>query len=181
MNLAIIDVQPCYRQGANAVRDALVPLLNEGAYERVVFIRVNEELSGDTEWDALEYWADAGVSAEVLESAVHLEKTYAFFRGWMDNGVDDEVIVTAAKLLRQNNAWDTRELDEEELDAIEEGLAQRADPLHRPDELEQEAWRFERKQWTLCGGGRHECLKEFELWLDSLDITHERLEHLVYG
>lgn len=181
MNLAIIDVQPCYQQGATPVRDALIPLLNEGQFDNVVFIRVNEELSGDTEWDALAYWEEAGLEPEVLTNAIHVEKTYAFFRGWMDNGVDDDVIVDVVKCLRSHNKWDTRMLDEELLNSFEDGLSDRADPLFRPDELESVARVFERKSWTLCGGGRHECLKEFELWLDSRDIQHDRLEHLIYG
>lgn len=181
MNLAIIDVQPCYQQGATSVRNALIPMLNRGEFDNIVFVRVNEELSGDTEWDAMAYWEEAGLDPDVLANAHHLEKTYAFFRGWMDNGVDDDVIVEVVKCLRSHNEWDTRMLEPELLDSFDEGLSTRADPLFRPDELESESRLFERKTWTLCGGGRHECLKEFELWLDSLNVSHDRIEHLVYG
>lgn len=181
MNLAIIDVQPGYQQHANVVRDALVQLLNANTFENVVFIRVNEELSGDTMEDAMDYWLSAGLAEEVLDNAMHVEKSYGFFRGWMDNGVADEVIVEATKELRQHRAWDTRSLAPEQLEMLEEGLSERWDPLFRPDELESNAHVFERQEWALCGGGRNECLKEFELWLDSWNIQHHRLEHLVYG
>lgn len=181
MNLAIIDVQPGYRQGADYVRNKLIPLLNKGTYENIVFVRVNEELSGDAECDAMAYWEEAGLDPEVLANAQHVEKTYAFFRGWMDNGVADDVIVSTVKHLRSENKWDTRDLDAEVLESFETGLSERWDPLLRPYELESVAPLFQRKEWTLCGGGRYECLKEFELWLESLDIPYERLEHLVYG
>lgn len=180
MNLAIIDVQPCYRRGADAVRDALVPLLNRGDYANVVFIRANEELSGDTAFDAMDYWVSAGLRTEILDRAAHVEKSYAFFRGWMDYGVADASIVEATQLLRSHNKWDSRALSAKQLDAIDTDLPE-FDPVFRPYELEEVADLFKPLSWALCGGGRNECLKEFELWMDSLGVAHERLEHLVYG
>lgn len=182
-SLLVIDIQPAYRAQADFVAARAARWIREKAesYNRVCVMSVNEELSGDTRFDVVSYWEQAGLAPEQFEEHTYIEKSYAFLRGWMDNGVADEHIVATLKKLRQAGEWDSRMLDRTVLSELDDELPSLLDPLSRPDELEAYAAMFKADSWEVCGGGRYECLKEIELWLDSLDVKHSRREELIYG
>ena len=43
-----------------------------------------------------------------------IDKGYAFFRNWMDVGVDDTDMVKAIRYLTSKKKWDSRDIDREE-------------------------------------------------------------------
>ncbi|MBC8741709.1 hypothetical protein F6X40_34675 [Paraburkholderia sp. UCT31] len=178
----VVDVQPAYHKGASHITRPLLFLLESVVEHNVPIFRVkvNEELSGDTPEDFDEYWQDAGASRQLLDHSRVMEKPYAFLRGWMDNGVPDDEIVATLKEMRKRGVNDSRQLPKEVLVSLSEHGASLCDPLFLPYELEDQASTLTSRAWTTCGGGRDECLKEFELWLDSNDVTYFRDESLVY-
>lgn len=179
--LLVVDVQPAYANWMSPrLPTNILAHLRSNPRQPVMFISVNEELSGDTESDIQEFWADHGLD-EDLASGIRFEfKSYAFLRGWMDNGVADDEIVETCRALRQGGIYDSRDIPAETLTELSAEGAELADPLILPYELE--ILRCFQPGMTLdiCGGGRNECLKEMELWLASLDIRCNRIEHLVY-
>lgn len=179
--LLVVDVQPAYFSGMSPrLPGQILSHLADNPSQLVVFLSVNEELSGDTEESIQEFWADHGLD-EDLASRIRFEtKPYAFLRSWMDQGVDEDEIVETCRALRRAGLNDSRELPTDALEGLScEGTAL-GDPLILPKELDDIRFFRTGMQLDICGGGRYECLKEMELWLAARDITCERLEHLVY-
>ena len=174
MNLLVVDVQPEYSSTCEGVARQLSGLLDQAAraHGKVLALFVGGQLSQDREADVGAYWVAHGVASEQLARVTFLEKGYNFFRGWMDNGVAQHVIVDTAKSLRDRLCWDTTVLAPEELIAL--GADPNLETLYMPDCLEGHAPRFEGTSWFTCGGGVTECLLETELWLRSRDISFER-------
>lgn len=180
--LMVVDVQPGY---ASAIMPWLPGAILKTMRQTeegtpILVVSVNEELTGDTPASIEMFWRDQGMDDDLFSRVTFLEKDYAFFRGWMDNGVDDDEIVAAVQALRQHRVGDSRRLDSSVLEEIAPHGASLASPLYLPWELEQQR-AYRQPAWRLCGGGRDECLKEIELWLASMRIGFERLDHLVYG
>jgi hypothetical protein len=174
VNLLVVDVQPEYAATCATVARQLPGLLDQAARAggKVLALFVGGELSKDRAADVGAYWIAHGVGQEQLDRVTFLEKGYNFFRGWMDNGVAQEVIVGTAKSLRDRQCWDTTCLAPEELIAL--GADPNLETLYMPDCLEGHAPAFEGTRWFTCGGGVTECLLETELWMRSRDIPFER-------
>jgi hypothetical protein len=176
-DLLIVDVQPEYHFFCQGMALQL-PLLLHGAARarrRVVAMYVGGSLSRDRETDVRVYWRECGVTDRQLARISFLEKDFGFFRGWIDSGVADDVIVRTAKSLRDRSCWSSSDLAPAEL--LELGADRGSDdddPLLLPYDLEQQAHRFEGTAWTTCGGGIFQCLLETELWLRSREIEFER-------
>ena len=131
--------------------------------------------SRDREPDVRAYWRECGVTERQLVRTSFMEKDFGFFRGWIDSGVAEDVIVRTAKSLRDRSCWSSSDLAHAEL--LELGAERGVDdddPLLLPYGLEQQADRFEGTAWTTCGGGIFQCLLETELWLSSREIEFER-------
>jgi hypothetical protein len=179
--MLVVDIQPAYTGGfgGRLTYEVLAEMRQMSEGQPLIILSVNEELSGDGPQAIQEFWEEQGMEEALFERAIFLEKPYAFFRGWMDNGVPDEDIVAVAKELRKQRKSDSRDLPGKVLAKISPVGAVRCDPLFLPYELEIEP-RYRQASWRICGGGRDECLKEVELWLDSCNIAYNRIDHLTY-
>jgi len=180
--LLVIDFQPAYAKcfGSWMTREVLALMRGMSPAEPIVVVSVNEELSGDDATSIQEFWIEQGMDEELRERVTFLEKPYAFFRSWMDQGVEDHEIVAVAQKLRQTGIGDSHELDSEVLAELSQAGADLGhDALFLPWEMERNPC-YQRPAWNICGGGRDECLKEVELWLQSCSIEAHRIEHLIY-
>lgn len=179
--LLVIDIQPAYSAGfgRRLTEEVLQEMRQVPANEPIVVVSVNEELSGDNADAIREFWLEQGMDDELFERAVFLEKDYAFFRSWMDLGVPEEEIIAIAREMRRRKVYDSRDLPEDVLADIAPGGADLCDAIFLPYELEIER-QYKLPAWRICGGGRGECLREVELWLDSCSISYNRIDHLTY-
>ena len=93
--LLVIDFQPAYAKcfGSWMTREVLALMRGMSPAEPIVVVSVNEELSGDDATSIQEFWIEQGMDEELMERVTFLEKPYAFFRSWMDQGVEDHEIV----------------------------------------------------------------------------------------
>jgi hypothetical protein len=179
--LVVVDVQPQYAE--HCVH--LMPKFVAEVTKRIrqgdeVLLTVNvPDLSGDSDDDIADFWVKHGLDESCLDRLIRVPKTYAFLRGWMDNGVPDEEIVATLRALRKAGVSDTRSISDDELEAIAPEGSQYVSPLFLPDELEYSDLAH-LSSMDICGGYREECLREVELWLESRGNTYRRLEHLVY-
>lgn len=180
--LVVIDVQPGH---ASAIGQYMVNSLIREIQERLesgapVFLVYNdEEMSGDTLESVQNFYWENGLSPEQVADCTFIEKQFAELRGWMDAGVPDGEILAAVRAMRARRVWDTRCLPAEMLEEMCPWGLDSGNPIFVSQYLESSALARIRKL-DICGGARDECLREVELWMDSLDVHYERLEHLVY-
>lgn len=183
--VVVVDVQPAYNKWCgNMARDLMKALVRMRGPVAAVF--VGEGITSDTEDDVKQYWLEHGGTEALLRRTQFVEKSYGFFRDWMDSGVADEVIVEAAKFMREQDLWSSEDLDDALLHAAcpdlsmeEAEVVLQRGRIHRPGEIEGVRL-FDRASWTTCGGGTNECLKEFELWLASRGVAHQRADTFTY-
>lgn len=180
--LVVVDIQPCYSSvfAHGFVGDIVAEIERRIAAGLPVYLVHNDlELSGDQLGDVHEFWLEHGLSEDVLERCQFIEKQYAELRGWMDCGVSDDDIVKTLQALRQAKLWDSRLLPAEALESLSPDGSELCNPLFL-------SWHLESSPLTslvdmdICGGGREECLREVELWLESRKLPYNRIESLVY-
>lgn len=179
--LLIVDVQPAYQAAfrRDLVQDILEHIRTVPREVPVVIVSVNEELSGDSSEDILSFWVDSGMEEALFERVTFIEKEYAFFRGWMDNGVPADEIVATGKKMVDLGLYDSRDMAETDLSECAPSAVDLADCMFMPEALDL-GDAYKDAFWHVCGGGTDECLKEVELWMDVVGIDHERIESLTY-
>jgi len=110
------------------------------------------------------------------------QKEYAFFRNWMDTGVDEEDIINVAKYMIENGVNDSRDIDFEELDLelnTDIDYLQGDDCIYIPDVVS-DLEHVVKDRPILVGGGHDECLREIYLLLQAMDKGPEINNNLTY-
>jgi len=206
-----VDVQPAYD---NELATSIVEFVGVKQTGPVLMF-VNAERDGftdDTERDVIAYWdrlsngstiddEEYGYDPETEEfiepdSKIDwrrfsiADKGYGHFRAWMDNGINDAVIIKTIRAMYQAKVTDSRQLfGGDELPTYEENMKEfmgySYDPLVLGDALHVE-WTSvaQLKRFSgayLVGGGREECLKEVELLMNAFNIRYKRIDSLIYG
>lgn len=181
--LIIVDVQPEYDSGAKIVmRNGLVEFVNKHNGPILLFFN-GEEVSNDNKDTVLEYWLDYGLDEDRIDDIRWHEKTYGFFRSWMDSDVDVSKIIKVLRLMYQKKVYDSRELDEEILsnlvgdDFYDNFLND--DPLIIPEISIKELREY--NNGYICGGGKHECLREITILMNAFNIKYKMLNRFIYG
>lgn len=160
----------------NLVAEIKVRLKAKG---QVYLVYIQEDLSGNSLAELHEFWEMHGLSESALNKCQFVEKRYAELRGWMDNGIDEDEIVSTVQELRACKVWDSRNLPDGRLEELSEDGSQLLSPLFLSYELETSPL-AKLATIDICGGGRDFCLREVELWLESRGAQYNRVEHLVY-
>lgn len=181
--LLLVDLQPAYlgRGSCGLMQRVFEHIDALPEHTPLIAMYVHEELSNNFLEDVQQFWRDQGARDELIDRIQWVEKDYAFLRGWMDNGVDDDTIVSVLRTMQDLRKTDSRELDE----GLLEELAPRRpryDPLIASHYVYDavRAMRRRASRWFTCGGGLNECLKEVELVLDAQQVNYEQLAHLTY-
>lgn len=196
--IVIIDVQNKYRiwfQDTDLLNNIKESCSN---YSSVVYVWDN--IDGDDfsdeipeEWDD-KYHFDEN-EQEILTDGFYrnfkiIEKNYGFFRSYMGR-IDRDVLIDLGKFMIKNNISDIREIKEDS--SIEDlflkkfkkeselvSLYNQEESFYLPFDLINEVRNSLSSGLTLVGGGRDECLSEFSLLLDILDIEHSINNSLTY-
>lgn len=178
--LLVIDIQPAFAGsfGSRLTQEVLREMQQVPDDQPIVVVSANEELSGDDADAIREFWENCGMDEALFERAIFIEKDYGFFRGWMGSFPDEE-IVAVAKELRRRGIYDSRDLPEDVMSELAPEGGGSCDAVFLPYDLEK-ASHLQQPAWRICGGGRDECLREVEIWLDSCAIAYERMDHLTY-
>lgn len=181
----VVDVQPSYTGGLGWVSD-LMKFLNMQRGSILMFINAEESgLTEDTRSDVVDYWDDNGF--DNWDRVDIIDKGYGYFRGWMDYGIDDNIIIRVIREMYSQGVNDSRDLfggeDSENYidDMINLGVS--GDILDDPLIVD---WISvsELKKYNgsyIMGGGRNECLREVELLMNAFNIKYRRIERFVYG
>lgn len=129
-------------------------------------------------WESLEemedYYEDIGID---ISKCDFVEKSYAFLRSWMDEGVDKNIIVNVLKYMIENNYDNSTEIPDDELTEL--GGDHQDGDIWIEDGLEHALKQFSGA--VICGGGKSECLAEIELVMDAYNIPYTENSKFIYG
>jgi hypothetical protein len=132
-----------------------------------------------------EYWDDDEYQYKEATCPINwsrfeiVDKGYGYFRGYMDQGVNDATIIRMIRYLYLHKLNDARELDDEEYIQIMGSDKLRDEPFSINWTSVAQLKRFSGAY--LVGGGRNECLREIELLMNAFNIRYKRIDSLVYG
>lgn len=180
--LLAIDVQPEYSSHANSIIGKFCSFLNTFKGPIICYYNGSEVGVEDTPQDLGSYYLENGLEEEVLEKITFKEKGYAFFRDWMDLGMERGDLITAIRYLVIHRIWDSKEVEDwslvygnrwEKVSSIVEGGSIFIPDINISD-LKALGYCY------LCGGAKNECLSEFRLILEAFNIPYKLLSNLVY-
>lgn len=182
--IIIVDIQPAYDKFCKHIVPKLINFLNHRTGEIVLFYN-GEDVGVDNKIDVMGYYLDNGLDEDKLGSIIYREKTYAFFRNWMDAGMKRSDIIKAIRYMVTARKNDSRDVTEEEWikvfgESDYEGLKDtiEMDSINIPDISISEL-----KSWNgslICGGGRHECFEELTLLFNAFNIKYTEIKSLIY-
>lgn len=183
-SVILVDFQPTYaRYNPNNYDRALqnaMRYINEKQPQVTAYYNGEdvgcEESVEDIMWHFIE---DGDLEEELADTINFKEKTYAFLRGWMDNGIDDRIIIKIIREMAMQRENDSRELDLETLlgDDYEDSMD--VDNIYIPDIAINEL--HELSGSLIGGGGRDECLRELQILMSAFNIKAKMVEAWIYG
>tara|TARA_Y100000034_G_scaffold38278_2_gene47038 strand:- start:16624 stop:17199 length:576 start_codon:yes stop_codon:yes gene_type:complete len=176
-SIIVVDVQPEYADHIGYSIPQLMEFLNDS--NRILFLYNGPDLGMTSEENLRRWYSKNGLGEHV--NATYDEKNYAFFRDWMDTGVDDAAIVRTAQHMLQNNLYDSRQIPEEQLqqlmgDDFDEQYVDMG--IHLPDIHMDHLRSF--SGGLVVGGGCNECLYEVRLLMDALGMKYQIFNTYVY-
>jgi hypothetical protein len=179
-NILIVDVQPAYDAYCRHIVHQLATMINNRPHN-ITMLYNAEGLTEDDENEMIYYLINNGVDEDNINNINFIEKSYGFFRGWMDTGISDHVIIKTIRAMNQHRVNDSRDLDLEEIlgDDAEE-VINNSDNIYMPDFMSINTLR-QLSPFYMCGGGRSECLREIELLCNAFNIKYKRMDSLIYG
>lgn len=185
-NLLVVDVQPAYDRWCRKITPGVVNLLNSHIGNKFCLYNA-EGLTNDSKDTVIEYLSEYGLTEESVDSIKFFEKSYGFFRAWMDQDVPERIIIKTIRAMVQHRVNDSRDLDvntvltpyEQErglklwkIDWDNEGIYM---PDFMPISLLKQMSPF-----VMCGGAREQCLREIELLCNAFNIRYKRIDALIY-
>ncbi|MEE8233906.1 MAG: hypothetical protein V3R41_04420, partial [Gammaproteobacteria bacterium] len=146
-----------------------------------------EGFTEDEVYDVQNYFLENGLGDDQINKIQFIEKTYGFFRAWMDTGIEKGVIIGILREMNRQRINDSRDLKIPAFNKRSAGMAEIIaalnemddDPIYFPDiniaQLKSMSGAL------LCGGGRHECLKEIQLLMSVYNIRYKLAQDFIYG
>lgn len=188
MQLLIIDVQNTYLKHCQDLLTKIPEFAKNFSEVIYLFDDINGE---DLHSQIPEEWLNEEYES-FYDSFTILRKNYAFFRGLMDAGIDDNSsLVKLAQFMRKHKISDAREINQDN-DSLWKSYQRqfKNTPLQNvdfedygfylPEDLINDLETSVRDGVVLVGGGRNECLKEVALLLQVLGIKFTIHEELTY-
>lgn len=183
--LVVVDIQPSYHPGSYQVVPDIIEKMNN-TEQNIIFFYVGKEFDLDSKEDVVYYLLENGLDENRIPGIKFIEKTYGYYRSWMDNGVEDNIIVNSIKVMEKEEIYDSRDFTEEHWEEIL-GTKECYDSTLRDDNiyhLDFDTSFFKHKfinNLEIVGGGRNECLKELELYFKAIGKDLVVNEKLCYG
>ena len=185
----VVDVQPAYSTFAPRICSKIVEFVNKQTGPVLMYVNADQHgLTDDTIPSIKDFWEDNGFDPDGWRRVKIEDKGYGYFRGAMDSGVPDALIIKCIRLLYQYKLNDSRNLfGGEDSDTYEESMQKHfgeyADTfINEPLYVN---WTNVAllKQFSgayIVGGGRNECLREVELLMNAFNVKYRRIDSLVY-
>jgi len=185
-NLLVVDVQPAYDRWCRKVAPGIASLLNSHTGDRYCLYNA-EGLTDDSKQSVAMYLSEYGVTEEALDGINFIEKSYGFFRSWMDQEVPERIIIKTIRAMVQNRVHDSRDLDvntvltsyEQERGLKLWGVDWDDEGIYMPDFMPISLLK-RMSPFLMCGGARDQCLREIELLCNAFNIRYKRIDALIY-
>jgi hypothetical protein len=186
-NLLVVDVQPAHDRWCQNVTPAIMQLLNTHTGRKYCLYNA-EGLTDDNKHSVVEYYLDHGLRQDKVDQIQFIEKSYGFFRQWMDNDVTERIIIKTIRAMVQNRVNDSRDLDVNTVLTQQEqdrglklwGIDWNEDSIYMPDFMPISILK-QISPFLMCGGAREQCLKEIELLCNAFNIKYKRIDSLIYS
>lgn len=183
--LVVVDVQPAYANAFN-FEEELAQFINKRTGKTIMYINADETgTTEDSVSDVQEWWYEAGMAEDKINSLKWIDKGYGYIRAPMDSGeVQDSEIIKVIREMYNQKVTDSRELfgsDEEQIAAAfgEENLWWLTSDAISVGWLALDKLK-EMSPFYICGGGREECLKEILLMCSALNIKYKIIDGFIY-
>jgi len=186
--LVVVDIQPEYESNTSFDIGDMLRIAAED-YSRVLFLFNGEDTLGMVSesdlknfyFEKLDY--DEEAFDGLLSKSTFFDKGYGFFRDVMDSDVcfDRSSIVKIVKHMIDNDIQDIRELEEEDIEAID------VSELLIDDLEDYGFWvpdlAVELPKWSgsdLAGGARNECMAEVEILGAAQGLSFNHIDQFIY-
>jgi len=173
-----VDIQPAYHNYLNDHIDIsdTMEFMSRCTSKMLVFFN-GDEVGEDNKYQVRDYFYDNGFQPQSRVNMI--EKGYAFFRNWMDNGASNATMIKVIRKMameRQNDARDLEDLEEILGDDYEDYMSYES--FYIPDINLKLLKQF--NGCYLIGGGEHECLAEIKLLMDAFNIKYTMVKEFIY-
>lgn len=177
--LVVVDVQPMYENFIHFDIGRFCEFLSK--YRAILYLFNGPDTVGeDSAQDIIRWLLDYGLDEELITEIEFEDKGYAFFRPWMDSGVEDETIIKVGKYMAKKDIHDSRDLPEGFFDQFEDLQdVHTQDSIYFPDLDPKQLKRF--NSADIVGGGRTECLAETLLLMRVFNIKVKPINRFIYG
>lgn len=203
----VVDVQPEYCNDIprrfvsfSSVCEKIIKFVTKQTGPVLMF--VNAETSGfstDTIQEIKAFWEDTiGYNGEndedyySYDSPINwnrfeiVDKGYGHFRTWMDNEIQENIIIATIRELYQQKKYSTEDLefDEKNLTPMQVKIKETIEDMNGDHIYINWTSVSQLKRFSgayIMGGGRNECLREVELLMNAFNIKYKRIDSLVYG
>jgi len=184
-SLILVDFQPAY-DTAGGYDSAIAPAMdyiNRKQPQVTAFFNGEDVGIEDTSQEVMWHFIENGLNEDLTHLFTFKEKSYAWLRNWMDEGVDNAMTIRVVRYIVMNNLNDSREIEDEAwLKLVGEDFEYYDDRemnVYLPDinigDLKSLSGSL------LGGGGQHECLKEMQLFMNAFNIKYKMVSDWIYG
>lgn len=178
-DLIVVDIQPGYERSIHFPIKSFTKFLNNNTFSSIFYLYNGPDLRLES-WSDISLWLyEYGLKEKVLDTIIPFEKGYAFFRSFMDLGMDEDDLIRLLRYMYENDITDSRDIEENDWNNLnlDWDNDQHGDCVYIPDVL----FKLDRYNNPLiCGGGRDECLREIELCFHVLNKPYQLLNQFVY-
>jgi len=182
-NCMVVDIQPQYKKVIRFDMFEFCQFLNK--QKKILYLYNGPDTVGeDSKNDIIKWLLKNSFDSDKLKDITWIDKGYGFFRGWMDQGIDNSIIKKVLRYMIINRIRDSKDIENlEEVvdigDEYEEWMFEfENEPIYLPDILISKLKKF--NKGYLCGGGVYKCLKEFIILLSVFNIKYKLVEDFVF-
>ena len=183
--IIVIDVQPSYDKFCSSIMDDLASFLNSSQGSIHAFFNGPDVGIEDSIQSVASYYSEHGVDDEVIERIKFKEKAHAFFRNWMDAGIERKDLIKAIRFMVMERISDSRDVSSDQWKNLFgddysklSSIIESEDNINLPDISLAELKAL--NGCYLCGGAKEECLSEFRFLLESFNIPYKLVSSLIY-
>ena len=191
-SVILVDFQPAYQTedvDYDGAIERAIQYINKKQPSVTAFYNGQEVGIEDTNREVLWHYMEHGLNEDLTHLFTFKEKSYAWLRNWMDQGVDPATIIKVVRYMVMHDMNDSRLIADQVEDGGEEiflklvgddgGDWMLDDPIFLPDIS---IATLQTLSGSLLGGGyRHQCLLEMQLFMNAFNIKYKLVQDWIYG